>query len=252
LEVTPAVRATGVTLGAPVKVRYTPGYFEDPSIGADPALLFDLFKEETLEEVLGTLAVIGDTLVFVPDSPFEPRTGYTGVARSVDTTLELQFTTSASFDIGPPRLDALTRMSATRVDQSCDLPDGGYRIDVAFDPATDDGPPGDIEYFMYLSRGPTVGSPRLVGRARNVAPSEVIMAFVVEPAHVSGPICVTVHAVDGAGNVDADTPPLCDDPIQGNYFEPLCTASHGAGSGSSVLWLMGLVFAWILRTRRRR
>jgi len=234
IEVTPAVRATGVTLGAPVKVRYTTGYFEDPSIDADPSTAISLMLASTLDPVPGEVDVIGDTLVFVPDFPLGARVTYVGSARSVDRTLEFQFTTGASFDVGPPDLVELTSMTSARVGETCEAPDGGYRIDVAFDPANDDGPPGDIEYFLYMSRGPEVESPVLVGRARNVAPTEVIMAFVVEPAQVVSPICVTVHALDGAGNVDDDTPPLCGDPIKGNFFEPLCSAWRGRGAGSPV------------------
>ena len=33
---TPAAGAQGVTINAPIAVEYTPGYFEDSSIGADP------------------------------------------------------------------------------------------------------------------------------------------------------------------------------------------------------------------------
>ena len=74
------------------------------------------------------------------------------------------------------------------------------------------------------------------------------MAFVLSPEEAVSPGCVVVHAVDGVGNVDDDMEPECFEPVQGNFFEPLCSASRVEGRH----WLSWGLLALVLRRRRRR
>jgi len=253
-EITPAVSAPGVTLGAPIKVQYPAGYFEDPIIGADPATSIVVFVgDESGPEVPGTARAIGDTLVWTADAPFEQSTRYAGVAFGLDADFAFNFRTGLSFDLGPPQLGALAELAATRNEEdSCDAPAGSYRIDVSFGGAVDDGPPGDIEYLLYLSRGPEVDEPQLRNAVRNQSEGDQVMAFTAMASEVASPICVTVIAVDGVGNVDDTVPPLCDDPIQGSYFEALCSATPGRGRTPPVSWALALIFVVLLRRARAR
>jgi hypothetical protein len=204
--------------------------------------------------VPGAISVIGDVLVFVPDTVFEPRTRYEGTAFGFDSDFDFRFTTGSVFDAAPPTFDALTSMSSSRIEEaSCDAPDGGYRIDVSFPAASDDGPPGDIEYFLFLTRGPSVEAPLLKKRARNQTPGEVIMAFVLDPSEASSPICVSVLAVDGVGNVSGGDDVICDDPIEGSFFEPLCSVSSVGVRPSAPPWLAlsAIVAIGVARLGRR-
>jgi uncharacterized protein (TIGR03382 family) len=253
LEITPAVSAPRVTLGAPIVVRYPEGYFEDPVIGADPATSIVVFEDdESGPEVPGYARAVGDSLVFTPDEPFRPSSVYAGIAFGIDADLPFNFRTGTSFDLGPPEAGALLEMSATKIEEdSCDATAGSYRIDVSFGGATDDGPPGDIEYLLYLSRGPEVDAPQLRAKLRNQSDGDQIMAFIAEPSEVASPICVSVVAVDGVGNVDDTAAPLCDDPIQGSFFEPLCSAAPTRG-GATPLATFGVAVLLLARRRRRR
>lgn len=257
LEVTPASGGANVTLGAPVRVRYSAGYFDDPSIRADPLFAISVARCEdagcaTSTPIGGRVQVVADVLFFQPDDPFEPRAVYSGIARGVDFPLEFNFRTGASFDSGPPVMGEIAELGSARAEPSCDLPDGGYRIDVSFPPARDDGPEGDIEYLLFLTRGPDVDAPQLRARQRNFATDLITMAFTVDPAEAVSPICVAVHAVDGVGNIDDDGQAPCFDPIQGNFFEPLCgVASPGArGRFPYCAALLGALFLLVRRRRR--
>jgi hypothetical protein len=248
-DITPAVGAAGVTLGAPIRVRYPEGYFEDPAIGADPLTMLDVMLEDTPWP--GAIQVIGDTLVYIPSMPYEAGTEYSGVARGVDNDLEFRFRTGSTFDSGGPTIGAITAVNASRIeDATCELPEGGYRLDVELAPATDDGAPGDLEYFLFLTRGPEVDEPMLLTSQRNT-PEMVVMAAPVPASAIAGPICIAVVVVDGVGET-AETPPHCDDPVKGNFFAPLCSASAAgrpAPGSALVLLLPGLL---ALRARRRR
>ncbi|RLB48651.1 MAG: hypothetical protein DRJ42_22705 [Deltaproteobacteria bacterium] len=254
IEVTPAVGAPNVTRGAPIKVRYPEGYFEDPVIGADPATSILVFLgDDTGPEVPGYARAVGDTLVFTPDAPFESMTRYAGIAFGIDADFNFSFRTGFGFDIGPPTLGAILNMSSTRIEEdSCDALAGSYRVDVSFDAADDDGPLGDIEYQLYLSRGPEVDAPQLRARVRNQSTAEQIMAFIASPEEVASPICVSVIAVDGVGNVTETRDAFCDDPIQGSFFEPLCSAAPGApGSRPGVPGALAFLAVLLLVIRRR-
>ena len=263
---TPASGALDVTANAYVRVRYSPGYFDDPIIDADPQNSIWLERERPGEEpepVPGRIERVGDYLFFLPDelleasSPFDPDDGYVTHALGFDVDEEtFTFDVPAEReDLQPPQLTGIRTLSASEVDASCDAPRGGFRIDVQFAPARDDGPAGSIEYLLYQTRGANLDAPRLVGRQRHFVGEVIPMAFVLPPAEAVEPICVTVHAVDGVGNVDESVRAQCIDPVQGDYFESLCAvAAPGAASGgaTSTFACLGALAAMFLAFRRRR
>lgn len=259
LVVTPTPGGVGATLEAPVRVRYSPGYFDDPTVRIPPEESLYLWRCEdgdsaceSGDPVSGGVEVIGDELVFRPVAPFEPDTLYGGIARGVDGDIPFTFRTGRFFDMGPPEFGGILKVGSDWVEHECDAPEGGYRIDVKVDRAVDDGPGGDIEYFLYLTRGPEVEAPQLRARQRNFSGEDGIpMAFVLEPSEAVSPICIAVHAVDGVGNV-AESDPHCFDPIEGNFFEPLCAVS-APGTASGARWaLLGILPIGLLIARRRR
>jgi len=251
LEVTPASGANGVLLDAYVQVLYTPGYLA----AVDPSRTIEVTTEDG-DPVAGEAQVVGDRLFFVPDALLDPDTTYRGLAFGFDYDFEFEFATTrrdGAVDSGPPTLGSrISDITSSRVSTTCEAPSGGYRVDVSFPPADDDGSPGSIEYLLYLTRGPTLDAPELRARARNFATSDmgrIPMAFVLTPEEAVSPVCVVVHAVDGAGNVDDDMEPRCFEPVQGNFFEALCSAAPGRESSPPfvAVALLGLVL-W----RRRR
>ena len=253
LEVTPATGASAVTLDAYVRVEYSDGYF---GLGIDPAEAIDLrfcdglsvVECETVgEPVAGDVQVVGDTLFFLPARDFMAGAQYAGVARGIDLDLGIAFRTGSTVDSGPPVMGEVDAPTTARVDPSCEAPEGGYRVDVSFPPATDDGSPGSIEYLLYFTRGAGLGAPELRRRARNFSTELVTMAFVLSPEEAVSPGCVVVHAIDGVGNVDDDMEPECFEPVQGNFFEPLCSASPIEGRS----WL-GWALVGLVLVRRRR
>lgn len=260
VEVTPAAGAPNVTLDAYVRVRYAPGYFAPGGPGDDPARLLDLGLCPggcgslcTIDEaipVAGLIQVHGDDeLVFLPDEPLEPRAQYVALATGVDGELAAPFCTGSRFDSGAPTLGAIERQAPVRVGPSCGLPDGGYRVGVYFEPAIDDGPPGSIEYLLYLTRGVGVESPRLVARSRNYPAESITMSLLLEPELGTTLVCVQLVAVDGIGNVTVNEEQHCFDPITRTWFYGGC--SVGQDAGAPILPLSFLALA-VLALRRRR
>lgn len=266
LEATPASGATGVTLDAVLRVRYAPGYFAPGGPGDDPARNLDLglcagscgapCALDDATPVAGLIQVHGDELVFVPDEPLLPRAQYVARALGVDGDLEVSFCTGSRFDVGAPTLGAIDREAPVLVGPQCGLPDGGYRVGIYFEPATDDGPLGSIEYLLYLTRGEGVDAPRLVGRARNYRADQITMSLLLAPELGSTPVCVQLAAVDGVGNVTVNEERHCFDPITRTWFYGGCSIG-GAGRGPSdrrgplSIALAGSL--WLgLRARRRR
>ncbi len=260
LRLTPSSGAAGVTLDAFIKVEYSQGYFGDPSIGADPASSISVTSSDTGAAVPGQVQVIGDDLIFTPNRLLDADARYEGVAHGIDFDLPFNFRTGSAIDMAPPTMGTILKAGSSQVSHSCEAPDGGYRIDVSFRPATDDGPLGSIEYLLYLSRGKNVGAPKLMARLRNFTadPSATItMAFILTTSDASEPVCMVVRAVDGVGKTDTGDQHICFDPIQGNFFAPMCTITAagasprgtgaGGGAGACAIVLGGLVL-----TRRRR
>lgn len=235
--VTPASGAGGVTLDAFIKVEYTPCYFD--TTGDDPEVLFRLTNAGV--PVAGSVQRYEDTVIFVPTELLEPSTFYEGTALGVTSDLAFSFFTGNRADTGPPVLGPIEPVTTAQ------LEDGGLRVEVAFAPAVDDGPPGSIEYLLYLSRAEGLAAPELRATARSFVTELITMAFVLEPGEVLGPMCIVVHAVDGVGNVDDDGEPQCFEPIMGSFFES-CSAS----GSPAALWPTLLVLIALRRRRVRR
>lgn len=258
IEVTPASGAGGVSLNAHVKVLYGDGYFGP---GFDPTGTFELKRcgdlpflecEISGEEVAGRLEIVGDRwLFFVPTEELAPNDAYVGLARGVERDLDFQFRTGSLRDVAAPMFTGLTGGPSTaRVDPTCDG-GSGYRVDVRFPPARDDGPAGSIEYLLYLTRGPSLRAPELRARLRNFTTEEVTMAFVLDDEEATGPVCIVVHAVDGVGRVDRSMGPACFLPGEGTFFEPLCTVS-APGAPARGAGLAAVVALAAVAVRRRR
>ena len=265
LEGIPASGAPNVTLDAFVSVRYTPGYFALGGLGDDPARSLRLgscpFGCGTLcsideaTPIPGLIQVHGDHLVFVPDEPLAPETQHVALATGVDGGLEIEFCTGTRFDVRAPTLGAIGRDLPVRVGPQCGLPDGGYRVGVYFEPATDDGPGGSIEYLLYLTRGVGVDEPRLVARAPNYAATDQItMSLLLEPELGTTPVCVQLAAVDGVGNVTVNDEQHCFDPITRTWFYGGCSIgarSERAALSSPIALACVALFARALRRRKR-
>lgn len=259
MTVTPSDGAPGVTLDAPVFVDYAEGYFGPDGPGEDPTTLITLEQcgactafcsPGSGTPVTGLVQVHGDRLYFVPDVPLAENTQYLGTATGIETSLDFSFCTGRGFDSEPPVLDGAPRPSSTRVGPQCNLPDGGYRLAVSFAPATDDGPPGSIEYLLYLSRGDSVDAPVVVSRARNYASADITLGVLLSPEATRTPICLTLAASDGVGNVTVADQSQCFDPITRTTFSGACNAQPGRPRGWGVLGLVGLV-GLLLSMRRR-
>lgn len=246
-EVTPNDSAQGVTLDAPVIVRYSSNYFDD---SLNPVSLSVLDGNSFAVE--GTTEVLGDVLIFHALRPWTASTAYRVQADGRDGNREFRFTSGTSArDQGPPVLGEIEEVTSSEVGSQCDLPEGGYRVDVAFRPATDDGPPGSIEYALYLTRGSDVDGPTLKARMRNFATDQVTIPFVLGQEEAIAPVCVTVHATDGLGQLDADGAPACFDPIEGNFFEPLCSASTSRTGRAHASLLTLIAMSLVVSTARR-
>jgi hypothetical protein len=259
--VAPGSGAALVTLDAPIVLTYSEGYFGPDGPGEDPRTLVAL--EEcgdcsgacVLGEgvpVPGAVEVHGDRLLFVPEGALADATRYVGAAVGSETSLSFEFCTGRSVDTGAPRLAGLPRPSSTRVGPQCGLPDGGYRLAVSFPPASDDGPPGSIEYLLYLSRGPGVEAPRVVARSYNYPAREITLGVLLSGEAVREPICLTLAAVDGVGNATIDPVPQCFDALTRTTFAgEACRATPGRRSGGS-LGLVVAVLAALLGRRAAR
>lgn len=266
-ETFPNDSAPGVTIDAPLRVRYTPGYFGPAGPGGDPTTLITVSRctasgcdrsscDAGGTFVPGRVQILGDELIFIPEGgEWDAAATYSAVARGRDGDRTLAFCTGSSSDASPPVLGGLDDVTSVAIEPRCDAPDGGFRVGVFFPPATDTGPPGSIEYLLFQTRGLGVDEPILRDRVRNYPGEQITMAFILPADEASLPICVRVAAVDGVGNFDWDVPndKGCTDAVQGNFFYGLCSASAprpGGGSGLSLVVLFGLT-ALLLIVRRR-
>ncbi len=260
VEITPAFGSSLVPLNAGVRVRYSEGYFEATGIPVEE--VFRLLRcDEGLADCLtrgqpvpGRISLVLETVLFEPTSLLTPATQYLAVAEGITDDFEAPFQTVAlgadegGIDADPPDLAPITSFEASEISPSCEAPNGGFRIDVTLPAAAGELAVSDVEYLLYLTRGPGVEEPELRARVRGV-PNEIVMAFVLQPDEVVSPICVEVQAVDIAGNLGAPTPVQCRDPIEGNFFEPLCSAGEARGVPT---WMVGVVAALLGLGRRRK
>ena len=271
-EETPADGARQVSIDAPIRVRYSRGYFE-PGVGpgGDPGRMIAVRRcptdgcstlcrwadEPAGAFVPGRAQVLGDNLIFYADTGWAMNQAYSGMADGVDGPLYFSFCTGTEPDTTPPELGSLERVTSTPIQPRCDAPEGGYRIAAFFAPATDSiGPPASIEYLLFQTRGAGLETPVLRSTIRNFATDMHTMAFVLPPGEASEVICVRVVAVDGNGNADPsdeDASVDCIDPVQGNYFAPLCSViGYGTRSRSLPDVMLFGVVALVLVWRRSR
>jgi hypothetical protein len=251
LEVTPAAGASGVTTDAWVMVRYGAGYFGPEGPGDDPASLVTLRRcgecdascGPSSPTVPGHVEVLGDDLFFVPDAPLGERTRYAGEAVGLEGSLAFSFCTGDQADDGPPTFGQAVRHDSVEVPSSCELPDGGFRIGVYAEPATDDGPGGSLEYLLFLTRAEGLESPELVDRVRNFSAGEITMRLFLPRERAATPICLRMGVVDGVGNLTMAPDETCFDPVSQVSFQG-CAAGHGPpGLGAPLLALLALSLA---------
>lgn len=260
LEVSPASGAPNASLDAPVLVRYGAGYF-DPITGPGdpPSTLFRLVScgpcPSTCDlasgaAVPGLVQTQGDDLIFLPDGGLDAFTQYVGHAIGVDGELDFSFCSGAGRDSAAPTGAAMTEPTSARIGGMSCLAEGGYRIQVYFPPATDDGPPGSIEYLLFQTRGRGIDAPTLVDRVRNFQTDRITMSFLLSNEAVGTPICMQVVTVDGAGHATVPEGDRCFDPVGHVTFQG-CSASPGRGP-SAVLALLALTGLVVVRQRRCR
>lgn len=229
LEVYPASGATHVALDAPVRVRFTSGYFDDEArrAAAENALTVTLNDEF----VRGSTSVVGDSLFFVPTDNWEASTTYSvAITSPALRELSTRFETGTTVDATAPQFDTTETSLAiyrSAIEPTCDDPDAAYRIDVEFISAVDDGALGDIEYLLYLTRADGLAAPDLRARTRNLSTDLSVMSFALSRSEASATACFKILAVDGVGNVSEPRFAMCFDPVTGNYFEPVSCAVPG-------------------------
>ncbi|AKF08222.1 hypothetical protein DB32_005371 [Sandaracinus amylolyticus] len=266
VEVTPSVGAFNVTLDAPIAVRYSRGYFGPDGPGDDPATLLRIVRcpadvecsagcsAADGEDVAGRVQVIGDQLFFFPDGGFEPSRAYAGRAGGIDESLDFRFCTGVTVDNGPPVLGEFLDAEPSESTAECVLPEGGRLVGLRWEQATDDGPPGSIEYMLYLTRAAGVNAPQLRDRVRNYASREITLNLRLDALEASEPVCVRVFAADGVGNVSEPSDERCFDPLTDAAFQPLCAVS-APGSARAMPWALAgfaLVLGVIVARRRAR
>lgn len=261
MEVTPASGAQGVTTDAWVMARFSPGYFGPTGPGDDPSTLLALEACGSCDvssmpcmlgegmPVDGEVQVFADDLYFLPSQPLTSRTRYVGRVDGLEGTIPFSFCTGFSADSSPPQIPDILETDSVSVGDSCELENGGYRIGVYMEPATDDGPSGSLEYLLFLTRGDGVTAPVLVDRVRNFAAGQITMRVFLPPERATSEICVRAAVMDGVGNVTLQDEEKCFDPVTKVTFQGCSIAQ---GRSPQLLWLAftaGLVITW--RARRR-
>ena len=159
----PASGAQDVPVNARIQVRYPADYFALTGVDAVDAV--QVFRvDEDPGAVSGTLELIEgardfDAVFFFPDELLVPGARYEIEARGFDADLVAEFRVIDDLDRVRPELENSLAATAEPFagcdasDPCCDTPDG-YRVDVEFAPAFDDGAVGSIEYLLYQTRGP--------------------------------------------------------------------------------------------------
>ena len=262
LETTPSSGAEGVKVDSFIKVRFSADYFVGVDFGETLVGLYENLADtrgfvELGDPVAGTGQVVGDDVFFLPAETLRPNQRYAIVAEDLDalTSLQADFETGVSFDSGPPRLGSVSAPSTEKVGATCES-EGGYRVDLLLAGVTEDGPTSSVELLVYLARQEDLEAPELVLRERASSNDEIPLGFVLSEERTHDPACVVIHAVDGVGNVDDDMEPVCFEPIQGAFFNGLCSASGVAGqdrpSGALGLGILGALVVLVRRRRRAR
>lgn len=233
-----------VTLDAPVRVRYTPGFFD---MFAETSTAVEVF-DEMGEPVTGSVQVAThDLLLFRPAGGWQPDTPYTGRVHGEGGEIPFAFTTGRQVDQRPPVMGPILSAEPAENSEVPDLGSGSVRIDLTFEGATDDGPQGSIEYQVYVTRGAGVAAPELRLRVRHQA-SPLVAAIGLTAEETASTVCVAVVAIDGVGKTDVSEE-QCFDPLTGAFFEPLCTVAPHVRPDDvlGLLWPMALGLWWLRR-----
>jgi hypothetical protein len=261
-EITPASGARGVTLDAPIVVRYSPGYFGPEGPGDPPEALLRVGRcpspgctaRCTWSDAIpveGRAEVIGDRLFFFAAGGLVPGARYLGVASGRDgPPIEFEFCTGATVDSMAPTKPRVIAIEPAENRPAC--PPGGYKVDVTIAPSSDDGPAGSVEYLLYLTRGRGVTAPQLRDRLRNLTPERVTLNLILAPDEAAEPVCVRVLAIDGVGRISEGSDEACVDPLNRVAFQPLCSASPGQGHRLAIAMALGSVVATLWWRRRVR
>ena len=243
-ELSPAAGARDVALGAPIGVRYSRRPDEMDTIEVQRCE--DEGCEATVP-VAGEVQRIGEQMFFVPSDPWLEGARYTGIVGGRDGDLSIDFTTGSTFDQFAPSFGEIEDVSVRPSNDPCSSDTEGYRVEVQFARAFDDGSQSEIEYLLFLTRGDNVEAPRLVARTRNFAASSITMAFFLAREDSGGPICIAAVARDGVGRVDDDGQIVCLEPATGSFFEPACSLVERAPVSSLLFAFFLLLFGARIR-----
>lgn len=251
----PASGASGVTLDAPLRVTYSDGFLQQANI-QELLEIFACLDNSCTERVAveGELSAVQNELFFLPAPSWNPFTQYRGTALGTDRSLQFGFTTSSSVDVSPPAFSGGLSVNTEPTQDPCfkegdpGAPPQGYRVEVSFAPATDDGALGDIEYQLFLTRGPDVGGAQLVAQSRNFGATERLsLAFFLDEETAKQTHCVDVIVLDGVGNVTDARSHECFNATLGRDFVG-CTVGRLDSTKGAALWLL-LIAALRVRTR---
>lgn len=256
LQITPAIGATDVTVDAPVRVDYPAGQLDAIWSPMRAGNFIVLRTTEGGMPVAGSSQRQGDSVFFVPAAALAAFTDYDGTVTedAADRLRPFRFTTGSERDQRAPLLGDDLQVTSTKVGDSCTTGKGGkggFRIDVSFPPASDDGPPGSLEYLLHLTRASNLPEPQLRARQRNFATDRIGMSLLLRNDEAEEAICVAVHPIDGIGRV-GEGRTTCLDPVDSRYFAPLCSASAGGIRAADLAGGTMTIGLFLLLARRRR
>lgn len=256
VAVFPALGSDGVARDALVRAVFAPDFLDGVSAaGGDVRISLSRCDDDDCEAttpVAGHAVVLLDSLVFDADRDLEASTAYVGEASGEDGALQFGFRTGDRRDSAPPVLGRNTSIDSGAFRGACDG-EAGVRVEVTTDPAADDGPHADMEYLLYMTRGPTVTAPVLVSRRRAEAGGfPVSLAVVLDDAQAASPVCFALQVVDGAGRLGAEGDLLCIDPRERGAFAGICAVAGSParpGGGGFVIAWCALALAILARRR---
>ncbi|MFW5876884.1 MAG: hypothetical protein ACOCXM_09115 [Myxococcota bacterium] len=233
-----------VTLDAPIRIRYTPGFFDTFAETSTAVEVFDA----TGQPVSGSTEVAAsDLLLFRPDGGWQPDTRYDGRVFGEGGEIAFGFQTGDELDQRPPVMGPILSAEPAEDSEVPGLGPGSVRIDVTFEGATDDGPQGSVEYQVYVTRGADLAAPELRLRVRHQS-APLVAAVGLTGEETGSTVCIAIVAIDGVGKIDVSEE-RCFDPITGHFFEPLCSVVPHPRPNDvlGLLWPMALGLFWLRR-----